>query len=208
MSYVSCTVYFSLTDACVDTKSVADVLCRHVTACRRLPGLEKALAIIVPEANMPHIAMSLREEVQEVRRLPAVLFMMEDSKGHGQYRDTAGSITTERNKREAVEMLRELYLKPGQLGFHAKFVCVHFDVGVGVEVKEMLVAHLRNYKFKRIAYKDHGGATRYEIYYSGKWTGDKNDDFVSAILIAVYNKREFWLDKEHKYRQYQLLGEQ
>jgi hypothetical protein len=157
---------------------------------------------------MAHISMALRDHVQDELRLPKCLFMMEDSKGKGPYRDTAGSITSERNKRESAELLRDQYLKPGQACFHARFVTVHLEVAIEQDVKSLLVAQLRNYKMKRIAYKDHGGAQRYEIYFSGKWTGDKNDDFVSAMLIAVYNKREFWLDPDGKYRAYQQLGEQ
>jgi len=207
LSYVL-TGYFSLllTHASLDTIAVGAVLYNHILACRRLPGLANALPIVVPEANMAHISMSLRDHVQEELGLKC-LFLMEDNKGKGPYRDTAGSITSERNKRESAEMLRDLYLKPGLACFHKHFVTVHLEVAIDQDVKSVLVGQMRNYKMKRLAYKDHGGALRYEPYYSGKWTGDKNDDFVSAMLIAVYNKREFWRNTE-KYRVYQRLGEQ
>lgn len=160
---------------------------------------------------MPYIPGMLQDELERLK-FPNHMFMMEDHRGKGPIYDQAGSRTSEKNKRQDAEMLRDLYLKPGCARFHKHFVTVHWEISLDKDnrlgVRDILVQHLRNFKRKLMEYKDHGGCKQYEVYYSGKWTGDKNDDFVSGLMIACRSKREFWLDKEGKYKTYQRLGEQ
>lgn len=195
----------------LDPIDVATVIFKHIWACRRIPGLEQALAIVTVESNQAHIASQVQDRVIEMG-LKKTLFLMEDHRGKGPYRDMPGSVTTEKNKVRSVEALRDLYLKTGNIRFHKHFVTTYWEISLDpnnrLSVRDTLVQHLRNFKMKRIPRKDHGGSIIYELYYSGKWTGDKNDDFVSGLLITLTAHYVFWLDEEKKYRQYQLMGEQ
>ena len=194
-----------------DPIDVATVMTRHIWDCRQLPGLDYALAIITVESNQPHIASQIEDRVNEIG-LEKVLFLMEGHRGRGPYRDMPGSVTTEKNKMRAVETLRDLYLKTGNIRLHKHFVTTYWEVSLDpknrLSVRDTLVNHLRNYKMKRIPRKDHGGSIIYELYYSGKWTGDKNDDFVAALLITITAHNAFWTDAEKKYQKYHYLGEQ
>ncbi len=164
---------------------------------------------MVPECNLPHIAQALRDSVRDDYG-ENYLFMMEDSsdRKQGAIRDMPGSLTSERNKRESAEMLRDLYLKPGLCRLHRPFISTNSAVAVQQDIESLVLGHLANYKLRRILRRDHAGAEVNEIYFTGKLTGDRNDDFVSALLIAVWNKREFFRDPDGKYAAYNRRGEQ
>ena len=195
----------------IDTTVVAGIVDAHITACRKIPALAHAWAIIIPESNLPHIAEGLRESLKDEYKVPRMVFMMEDGHGQGKRRvfDLPGSMTTERNKREAVDILRDQYLRPEQICFNDPFIWVYPDVRIVPDVKLEIMDHLRNFKKKLLPRKERTTAEISEVTYTGKLSGNKNDDFVSALLIAVYNKREFWKEANRaKYGTYWGFGEQ
>ena len=190
---------------------VAGVVDAHIAACRKLRGLENAWAIVIPESNMPHMAMALQDALENDYRTPKCVFMMEDSSStaHGARRyDLPGSITTHRNKLESVDLLRDQFLKPERCLFHAQFVVAQQELSMLEDVQAEIVAQLRNFKKVRLARRDRAQADINEVTYTGKKTGGKNDDFVSTALISVYNRRLFWQDPRGVYRAYHGLGEQ
>ncbi len=195
----------------LDTVVVAGLIDGHIKACRRIPALAHAWAIVIPESNLPHIAEGLRDALKNEYRVPKLAFMMEDGHGSGKQRifDLPGSQTTERNKREAVDILRDEYLKPERICFNEPFITVFPDYRLSADIKTDVMDHMRNFKKKLLTRRDRVGAQINEITYTGKLTGVKNDDFVSAFLILMIAVREFWKEANRaKYGVYWGQGQQ
>lgn len=190
---------------------VAGVVDAHIRACRQIKAMAHAWAIVIPESNLPHIAEGLRDALKDEYKVPRLVFMMEDGHGKGKQRvfDLPGSMTTERNKREAVDMLRDQYLKTEAICFNEPFITAYPDYRLTPDIKEEIMDQLRNFKKKLLTRKDRNRADINEVTYTGKLTGGKNDDFVSAFLIAVHSQAQFWKEANRaKYGVYWGQGQQ
>jgi hypothetical protein len=188
---------------------VAAVVKAHVEACRRIEALRYALAIIIPEVNMSFAAHDLQERLRDDYQLHNHMFMMQDSSGGKvsgrRCLDLPGSVTTERNKRESVELLIG-YFEREDICFHESFVVVQSELGHVENVQLEMVKQLRNFKRELVEKKNSEGAVINQVIFTGKNTGERNDDFVATLWIKAYNKREFWRDR--RYRAYWGNGEQ
>jgi hypothetical protein len=185
-----------------------------VEKCRERDSLRYALAIIIPESNLPFVSVELQAMMKDQERpehyLHNHLFMMEDSGGKnasgGRRLDLPGSITTHRNKLESVTLLIDQYFKPEAICFHEPFIISQEEITAVESVQLELVAQLRNFKKQRLLKKDSEGNPISQIIFTGKKTGGRNDDFVSALQILVMMKRTFWRDQRYAF--YHGTGEQ
>jgi hypothetical protein len=108
-------------------------------------------------------------------------------------------MTNEQNKREAVTMLIESYFKKKKIVFYDRFFNAEYQYCLVDNIEKECVSQLRNFNQKRVITNGKDGTPKCEIFYSGKH-GGKNDDFVMALLIGIYNHRVFF--KSEKYRYY------
>ena len=172
---------------------VGRVVKSHIEKCREIKALQYALAVIIPEANgtgQLDIVRALNNEHYVENKM----FMTEDSsgRGRGRQRDLPGSVTTHRKKLEMVHILSHDYLKRGLIGFAHGFVVAERESCRVPDVQLEIVKHTRNFRKQRIYTTDAEGAPQCEVIFTGKKTGDKNDDFIMALLLAVYNRQIFF----------------
>jgi len=188
----------------------------HVEACRKYESMRHCLAVIIPEANLPFVSLELAHKLgpndpeYPKHFLHNHLFMTEDSSGKnstgGRRLDLPGSITTHRNKHQSVNLLIEEYFKPEMILFHEPFVISQKEVTAVENVQLEYVAQIRNFKKQRLQKKDAEGNPINQIIFTGKKTGGRNDDFVSALQMLPFNKRIFFNDDRYKF--YHGTGEQ
>jgi hypothetical protein len=183
---------------------VANVVASHVRKCRELKSLQYAIAIIIPESNLPFCSRELQKDMKEVVRLDNHIFMTEDSSGYGVNgrKDLPGSITTHNKKLEMVDILINTYLQQNRICFHQPFIVSQEDIAGVESVQLEVVSQLRGFKKRRKHKFDADDQVVCQIIYTGKEPAGKNDDFVMALLIAVYNYREFM--RLEKYRPYRI----
>ena len=177
------------------TSYVAEVVYAHVERCRQITALKRALAIIVPESNLPFAAVDLQKELKYTLRLENHMFMLEDG-GNGR-KDLPGSVTTHTKKLEMVQLLIKHYLQPQRICYHDPFIVV-MDEMAGVEDVQLEVTkQLRGFKQKRRYHTDAEENVACQIIYTGKEPVGTNDDFVMALLIAVYHEKKFREDPRY-----------
>jgi hypothetical protein len=124
------------------------------------------------------------------------IFMYEDSKGGG-IKDLPGSITTHRKKLEMVDIFIKVYLQKNKICFHKPFIVTQEVAGIE-DVQLEVIKQLRGFK-KRRKYKfDSDDQNVCQIIYTGKEPAGKNDDFVMALLIAVYHHKVFFTDPRYQ----------
>jgi hypothetical protein len=180
---------------------VADVVEKHVCECRKLKALSNATAIIIPESNLPFAAVQLQRELKE-KRLENHIFILDDSgrkrgnAGNYVYKDLPGSITTHAKKIEMVQLLIREYLQPGRICYHDPFIVTMEEDSAIVDFVQLEVTRqLRGFKQKRRYRTDGEDTVRCQIVYTGKEPVGTNDDFVMALLLAVYHERDFRTDQ-------------
>jgi hypothetical protein len=180
---------------------VADVVVSHINRCREIKGLRNALAVIIPESNLPFAAVELQRELKQYNpRLENHMFMLEDggSSKSTNVKDLPGSVTTHTKKNEMVHLLINQYLQPKQVCFHKPFlVTMEEDSGVPDSVQLEVTRQLRGFKQKRRYRPDAEDQVKCQIIYTGKEPVGTNDDFVMALLIAVYYEKKFREDPRY-----------
>ena len=164
----------------------AQMVVRHIEACKQLPFLEYALPIIIPESNLPLVAMQLQHTLKHDYKFRCQ-FMTEDKNKNDPGYNLPGAITTHTNKAESVNILIQNYLKPNKIVFYHDFLVEaseSAEATSGINVKREFERQLR--EFQRIKkYKDGRDGSKYvDFSYHGKVSG-RNDDFVMTLLIAV-----------------------
>lgn len=185
---------------CMNTShslTVSQLVVQHVIKCREIRHLNYAKVVIIPECNLPHIAQQLQEDIKNVYRLHNHCFMIEDS-GKPGARDLPGNITTHKSKLEMVHLLKSKYLQTNNIFFYEKFINVRYQDLPFDDIRLEIMTQLRGFRQKRWYRVNAEGNSICEIIYTGKPpTGDGDDDFVMAILIAVYCERKFFDDKRY-----------
>jgi hypothetical protein len=174
--------------------SVAQVVVDHVNRCRQISYLAHALAIIIPESNLPFMATQLQFDIKNKFQLNNHHFPMLDSSGNGQ-KDLPGSITTHKKKLEMVHILKENYLKPGRILFHSPFICTHTDLMPFDDIRLEIMKQMRGFRQKRWYKTDAEGNSVCQLIFTGKEPVGQNDDFVIVLLIAVLNEKGFFDDE-------------
>lgn len=170
---------------------MAEVVQLHVEKCRsEIRALRGATAIIIPESNLPFAAVELQRELKNTLKLENHLFMLEDG-GNGR-RDLPGSVTTHTKKLEMVNLLIKEYLQLNRVCYHAPFMCtLEDDSAVPDSVQLEVTRQLRGFKQRRRYRTDADDQVACQIIYTGKEPVGTNDDFVIALLIAVYYEKKF-----------------
>lgn len=172
------------------SRHVAEVVQLHVEKCRSLRALRGATAIIIPESNLPFAATELQRELKDTLKLDNHLFMLEDG-GNGR-KDLPGSVTTHTKKLEMVNLLIKDYLQCNRICYHDPFlVMLEDDSAVPDSVQLEVTRQLRGFKQKRRYKQDAEDQVACQIIYTGKEPVGTNDDFVIALLIAVYYEKKF-----------------
>ena len=178
---------------------VSSVIASHIAKCRRLSFLRQALAIIIPESNLPTIAQHIVHSMRELN-VARCIFMNEDNNPGSAFRnDLPGSITTRSNKPEMVTCLIEDYFKKRRIVFYRDFIVAESDYSVLEDIQGEYVKQLRGFCRKRKECRARDGSTYFETFYLGKIQGG-NDDYVLALLIGVFMRRRFFSNP--KYRMY------
>lgn len=163
--------------------------------------LRDALIVMIPESNLPVIAVELEKSLRRDFKIQNLTFMTED-KGNDNARDMPGSVTTARKKKEMVYIMIHTYMKNYQISFSSDFVWVIKEQQSIESVYDEFIQQLRKFSQKRIVTRNHHENTdQVHFAYSGKMCG-ANDDFVMALLIAVYHQRVFFDDE--KYQMYRF----
>lgn len=188
----------------LDSLVAADMVVRHIERCKELPFLQYALPIIIPESNLPLIAMQLQRDLKRDYKV-RWQFMTEDKNKNDLGHTLPGSVTTHTNKLESVNILTQNYLKKNKIVFYQDFVVAASEgaeTTSGINVKKEFERQLRD--FARIKkYKDARDGSKYvEFSYHGKSSGC-NDDFVMTLLIAVRMHKIFW--EKEKYANLRAL---
>jgi hypothetical protein len=180
---------------------VADVVAQHIAHCKQLPFLRYAHPIIIPESNLPMMAMELQNKLKHTLQVNCT-FMTEDKSHAGALADLPGSYTTRQNKLEMVYSFIEHYLKTDRVVFHQDFVvAVSESMMVTASpgnIQKLFVRQLRDFARIKKYRVDKDGTTLCEFFFSGKNSGSNNDDFVMALLIAILMHKRFWSKDKYK----------
>lgn len=188
----------SLPSFCVnylDSIEVAEVVISHINQCRKYTPLKTAQVVIIPEANLSGHCLNLQETLRRMGHTP--LFMIEDKGSvNSRERDLPGTITTRKHKIAMINLLKEKYLKRGNIGFFHAFVTANHERSKFDDIKKEVIEELRRFNRKLIPKTDDEGELYYEIIYNGK--GGGNDDYVLALAIGVYWKEIFFTDKRYQ----------
>jgi hypothetical protein len=171
---------------------VAEVIKKHVLKCRENPFLAHAKAVILPESNMGTVAQELDRELKGAYRIENKLVMYEDNAnkggGGGIQHDMPGSVTTNRNKIDMVEMLIKYYMKPNKLFFYKDFISAHEgNVESIFNIRKEFVRELR--VFSKIKEELPTGGCK--VSYSGKRI-DSDDDLVITLMLCIFMRRLFF----------------
>jgi hypothetical protein len=155
--------------------------------------LENALAVIIPESNLPFASTEI---VNRMKDLPIdnYLFIREDSSHNGiEGRfDLPGSITTRKKKLEMIHILIEEYMKEDNIRFNANFIVSQDEYSCVDDVYSEVVKELRTFCKKKKLRRDPDGSNIFEIVYTGKPPHGSNDDFVLTLLMLVYQHKRFF----------------
>ena len=180
----------------IDNSFVAEVIVAHVREVRRrLPHLQLAKAVIIPESNMSHIPVQLKSDIETYYCLENHCFMIEDRSVAGREMDTPGSRTTHKKKNEMCALLGEFYLSPNKLRVLAEPITTQSEYSPVDDVREEFMKQMRAFKQEMRYHTGPDGAPEAELIYSGKKSG--NDDLVMALLIAIYAQRRFFQDPRY-----------
>jgi len=182
----------------------AEMVVRHIERCKELPFLQYALPIIIPESNLPLVAMQLQRTLKHDYKFRCQ-FMTEDKNKNDTGYNLPGSITTHTNKLQSVDLLIRQYMKKNKIVFYHDFVVAVSNAAEatsGINVKKEFERQLRDFarikKYKTA--KD--GSPCVDFFYHGKSSGC-NDDFVLTLLIAVRMHKVFW--EKEKYENLRAL---
>lgn len=177
---------------------MAKVVANHLHELRQSRYLANALAVIIPESNLPLIALDLEQTMRGLK-IPNILFMTED-RGNSNALDMPGSVTTVKKKREMVFIMINYYMKISKISFSENFLVSLLENTNLDNVQVEFIQQLRKFSQQRITTRNHReNVDEVHVVYNGKMCG-ANDDFVMALLIAVYHHRVFF--KEEKYSAY------
>jgi hypothetical protein len=155
------------------------------------------MAVIIPEANLPDIAMGVMRRIRETG-LENTFFMAEDQNpGAGQQRDLAGAYTTRKNKNMMVDVLRDVYIRPLACSFHMPFI-VAGEIGIchKHDIRAEFVSEMRQFAEIKVPVQQRDGSVEFERQFSGKAVR-ADDDFVMALCIGVYMHDRFTQDPRY-----------
>ena len=93
----------------------------HIKKCREIPALTHALAVVIPESNLPVIATGILRGLKGLALRGCIFMTEEDNKGSSIRYDMPGSITTHKNKPEMVHMLKET-MRAKRVVFYRHFI--------------------------------------------------------------------------------------
>ncbi len=172
---------------------------RHVSACKKLPFLSYAMPVIIPESNLPLVAMQLQRTLKNDLEF-VCQFMTEDKNKKSMQSDLPGSVTTHDNKLEMVYTFINNYLKTDKVVFHKDFVVAvseSVETTSGICVKKEFERQLRD--FTRIKkYKNtQDGSQQCVFFFNGKGSG-QTDDLVMSLLIGILMHKRFWSKEKYE----------
>lgn len=163
--------------------SQASLLINHIIALRKVPGLESAVIVFIPESNLGfeaiHQAFKLKNS-----GLSGICVMNEDD-------NRAGVKINNDIKRLMVKTL-EAKINKKKLRFHANFVVTHSGSSVP-DIKRELISQLENYS--RIIIPSPNLYEPPKEKYSGKM-GYGFDDMAIALQLNCLMKRTFFTKPE------------
>ena len=177
------------------------MIAAHVTLCRaRNQHLRNALAVIIPEANLPFAAVDMCAAMKHQIQLDNHMFVMEDrSQGYRSSRsqapqyDLPGSHTTRAKKAQMMHLITTRYMQPRRICFHQPFMIAEVDRCRVPDLKAEVVKQIRGFCKKLKPRVNHDGCIEQEIVYSGKPPiGSGDDDYVMVLLMAPYHEQRFF----------------
>ena len=183
----------------LDRILVAALVESHIHACKQIPYLKYALPIIIPESNLPTMALELQRTLKHQLHTTCQ-FMTEDKRKDSVQSELPGSYTTHTKKIEMVHNIINRYLKPHKIVVNDDFI-VTFSESIeatsGIQVKKEMERQMRN--FSRIKqYRKHKDCSLYcEFFYNGKSSGENDDQVMAIIINALMYK---WFMEKDKYK--------
>jgi hypothetical protein len=185
----------------LDRLHVSQIIANHVLECkRRIPRLQRALPVIIPESNLPCMALEIQRTLKMQLNFECI-FMTEDKRKGQKSGNLPGNITTHRNKEEMVTYFKEKYLATGKIFVRPDFIVASSegpDVTDGVaDVKHEFERQMRDFSRIKRYYRAPDQSTYVRFFHHGKIDG-KNDDFVMALLMAPYMYRIFCASDKYR----------
>lgn len=179
---------------------VGECLANHILDCRGRPGLKQCLAVIIPEANTIGVAAAIRNYM-EVSGIVNWCMPPEDGKKGAAEADTRlGSRLMRENKLLMLEMTLIAH-REHRIVFHNDFVSgLINDKHKSHNMQRMLDA--RNYVMLEMkgfmairpqvpaSYAQYG--KKAGVYYTGKESGVKTDDFVMMMALNWFMQQNFY----------------
>lgn len=182
-----------------DSLTIAGIVASHIECCRQASRhLQYAWAVIIPEANLPFASLDMMQVMRSRIQLERYNFVLDDKSSPDGRADLPGSITTHKKKHQMVHLLKESYLKPGRLQFCKQLVVAHPEFSILQDPKAEVIEQLRGFMEKRKYKPMPDGTIWCERFYTGKEPIGHNDDFVMALLLAVYHHKRFWEDPHNE----------
>jgi hypothetical protein len=158
---------------------------QHITAVRKIPGLQSAIVVFIPESNLGFEAIWQHYEIKR-SGLPDVCVMHED--------DNRAGVRTSRDLKRLMAITFNYTLLDGYVYFHRKFVCTG-EQKTPEGMKLELIDQLKNY-CRIIKPSNNPHALPVETY--GGKSGYGFDDLALALQLNVTMKNRFFSNPIYK----------
>lgn len=169
----------------------------HILAVRRLKGFETAMAVVISESNLPHVAPAIAQFIAS-SSLPNVIMMREDLEPYYGTEIRPGSRTNEKNRIAMIEMFKER-LDKRRVRVHRHFVNSLPEYSMYVDPERQMFNQLRSFTLVTIV-NPRDATARAKMVYTGKLNGGK-DDCPMSLSDNCYHHAVFMTDDRYaKYR--------
>lgn len=153
---------------------ITELIVNHLVAVRKIPGLESATIVFVPESNLAFEGIRVSHELRR-SGIRDICVMQED--------DNRAGIKTNNDLKKAMAISFQKVLAKRRIKFHKKMVCLTQVMGLPVTPDDMM-EDIRNQllDFKRIIKPSKDPYKPSTEIYSGK-RGCHYDDLVVALTL-------------------------
>jgi hypothetical protein len=172
---------------------------RHIARCKEIAFLKEAIPVIIPESNMPLVALALQRSLKHDYKLKCQ-FMTEDKNRNAKQKELPGMITTYHNKLKMVALMQKALAKENGIVMYPDFVVASSE-GVesttGINIRKEFESQFREFQRIKQYCTDATGAAYAKFFYNGK-RGGGNDDFVMSTMIGLFMHQLF--EESEKYQ--------
>lgn len=176
---------------------MGELLRSHIVEVRKLHGFDQAMAIVIVESNLPHVAPAIAQYISS-SSLPNVIMMREDVEPYHSVEIRPGSRTNEKNRVAMLEMLRDFIARRAML-VHKHFVNSQPEYSMYVDPERQMFNQLRGFTLVSIV-NARDATARTKKVYTGKLNGGKDDACMSLADNCYHYGVFMTADKYAGYR--------